>query len=99
MKVDQSRREGVVGIAWYKPTQWKLLHESSEDTDELDGTYLQWSDAASDMMRQLRLAGVRVQRVDIDVEDLIKWCKEKGVAVNGESRSRYLGEKLREEYL
>ncbi|NOZ20339.1 MAG: hypothetical protein GXP25_04535 [Planctomycetes bacterium] len=99
MKVDQSRHENVVGIAWYKPTQWKRLLQISEDSVDLEGKYLDWSDAASDAMRQLTRAGLRVLRVDIDIEQLSAWCEQRGLPVSAESRSRYLGERLREEYL
>ena len=99
MAVDQSRHENVVGIAWYKPTQWKRLLRISEDSEALDGTYLEWSDAATDAIRALARAGLRVQRVDIDVERLLAWCAERDLPVNSESRSRYLGDRLRKEYL
>ncbi|MDD1722943.1 MAG: type I 3-dehydroquinate dehydratase [Methanothrix sp.] len=32
----------------------------------------------------------------VDVEELLQWCNKRGVPVNGESRSSYAADKLRE---
>ncbi len=85
----------VTGLAWYRREQWARLREISEDADALEDTYDDWLASATRALRELRRSGVRVRRVDVDVEDLLGWCNERGRAVNGASRANYVAEKMR----
>jgi hypothetical protein len=80
----------VVGLAWFDRKQWKLLGEAVEDRKELEDTYEQWQQAALDAVRTIESQGQKVERVHVEVESLVYWCKEKGLPVNGKSRSEYV---------
>ena len=98
MRLDEARDGNIVGVAWYKPTQWARLRERSDDVDDIERTYLEWSECASKALVDLRRAGLRAVRVDIDVEELLAWCQQHDLPVNAESRSGYTVRKLREEW-
>lgn len=98
MKSGNDRHKEVTPIAWYKPTQWARLREVSEDRAELEPTYLQWFDAASKQIQDMGRAGLRVQRVDVDVEELVEWCRERGVPVTASARAWFTAEKAREDW-
>jgi len=88
--------EVVVGIAWYQPKQWQRVRDISTDADDLEDTYEEWLRLAEQKLAELTAAGLRAERVDIDSEQLIFWCNERGLEVNGRARSLYAAEKLHE---
>jgi hypothetical protein len=80
----------VVGVAWFDRKQWKRLTEAVEDRSELDDTYEQWEKSALDAMRIVERQGQKVEKVHVEVESLVSWCKENGLPVNGKSRAEYV---------
>jgi len=40
-------------------------------------------------LRRFREAGIPYQLVDVDVEELVSWCKRKRRPINGSSRAEY----------
>lgn len=82
----------IVGLAWFDRKQWKLLTEAVEDRKELDDTYEQWQQGAADAVRRIESQGQKVERVHVEVESLVYWCKEKGLPVNGKSRAEYVAQ-------
>jgi hypothetical protein len=85
----------VVGLAWFDRKQWKRLTEAVEDRSELDDTYEQWEQSALDAVRMIERQGQKVEKVHIEVESLVSWCKEKGLPVNGKSRAEYVTQIMR----
>jgi hypothetical protein len=83
-------RTAVVGIAWFDRKQWKRLTEIVEDRSELDHTFDQWKQGALEAVRVLESEGQIVEKVHVEVESLVSWCKEKGLPVNGKSRAEYV---------
>jgi hypothetical protein len=83
-------RTVVVGLAWFDRKQWRRLTEAVEDRNELEDTYEQWQQSALDAARMIEHQGQKVEKVHIEVESLVSWCKEKGLPVNGQSRAEYV---------
>jgi hypothetical protein len=88
-------RTAVVGLAWFDRRQWKRLTEVVEDRNELDDTYERWQQSALDAVQTIEREGQRVEKVHIEVESLVSWCKEKGLPVNGKSRADYVTQIMR----
>ena len=89
-------QEVVFGLGWFDRAQWQRLTEVVEDRAELDDTYEQWEQGANDAMRKFERQGQKVEKVHIDVQALVSWCKAKGLPINGKSRSEYVTTVLRE---
>jgi hypothetical protein len=85
----------VVGVAWFDRKQWKRLTEAVEDRSELEKTYEQWEQGALDAVRTIERQGKKVEKVHVEVESLVSWCKENGLAVNGKSRAEYVTQIMR----
>jgi hypothetical protein len=81
-----------VAVAWYDATQWSKLRRIAEDAHILDDTYDAWQRDAMNLERDLREKGIKVQRVSIDVDALVIWCKSHQKRINGEARSAYAAE-------
>jgi hypothetical protein len=84
----------VVGVAWYRPEQWQRLRQISADVEQLEESYYEWLSIASGSFRQLQELGFNMRKVDVDVEDLLEWCKQRGRPLDGEARSTYVMEKV-----
>ena len=85
----------VVGAAWYRSDQWDRLKEVSEDRADLEETWEEWICTAEKSLRDLRARGIQVEKVDVDVEELMLWCSLKQQPINAASRSAFAAEKLR----
>jgi hypothetical protein len=85
-------------MAWYRPEQWQRLREVSEDVDDLEETYDAWLQTAERIVRDGISAGVVIERIDIDVEEVLAWCNFLGLAMNTASRSRFVSERVRQKH-
>ncbi|HMD98500.1 MAG TPA: hypothetical protein VKM93_14345 [Terriglobia bacterium] len=89
----REEQQGIVGVGCYRWEQWERLLEISTDRDRLEDTHEEWLKNATRVFDRLKRQGVPVIKTDIDVEDLLAWCAKNGLAVNGESRAKYVVEK------
>lgn len=85
----------VVGLAWFERRQWQRLSEVVEDRSELDDSFELWKQSALEAVRLIELEGQKVEKVHVEVESLVAWCKEKGLPVNGKSRAEYVAQIMR----
>lgn len=84
------------GIAWFRPEQWQRLRDVSDDVDVLEATHAEWLLQAIRMLKKLRRKGLAVQKVDVDVEDLVAWCNAAGRSVDGSARADYAAHQMRQ---
>lgn len=82
-------------MAWYKPGQWDLLLMVSEDRDQLEDTYMEWMQTIKDKLPIIGKQGIQFERVVVDVPELVEWAKKHNLAINSETRARFVTEKLR----
>ena len=84
----------ILGIAWFRREQWDRLLEVSADRDDLEETFDEWVQWAQQHYDGLRRSGYNVTKIDVDVEELVRWCRQRGRPVDGEARSEFTVEKL-----
>ncbi|MEA3377488.1 MAG: hypothetical protein U9R72_14970 [Chloroflexota bacterium] len=89
------RPAAVVGCAWYRAGQWERLHEIAADSEKLEHTYEEWVDNAERALRGMRESGMGVEKVEVDVEELLAWCQRRGLEVDARARAHYAAEELR----
>ena len=87
----------VTGVVWYRPEQWARLREISEDVENLEDTHEEWRQKAEQLLRDCP-ANVTMEKVEIDVEEVLAWCNVLGLHMNAQSRARYVSDKLRRKY-
>jgi hypothetical protein len=88
----------VTGVAWYRPEEWTRLREVSEDVENFDETYEAWEQTAERMLREGIPDDVTVEKIDIDVEEVLAWCNVLGLPMNAQSRARYVSDRLRQKH-
>ena len=90
-----SKSSIVTGVAWYRSSQWDRLREVSEDSDKLENTYEEWLAMAEDFMKNFNTPGIKLVKVDIDVEELINWCSINNQPINSETRSDFTAQQIK----
>ncbi len=85
----------VVGIAWYRPEQYGLLRALSTDTDAMEKPCEEWLAGVNRTVDELRRIGVGAQRVDVEIKELVAWCQQRGVPLDGQARAQFAADSLR----
>jgi len=97
-KKRKTKAKTVFGVAWYSRDQWRLLQQIASDKNTLHDTYDEWLIDFNSHLQMSEQAGMQCTRIPIDVVELIKWCSEKKMPINGEARSHFTAEKTRDLY-
>lgn len=93
-KKTKHKKDRPIALAWYTREQWELLSQVAADSDSMEETYEQWENNAGNAYRILHRSGYLVRTIDIDVTELLRWCKSRNRPLDGEARSDYVEEKL-----
>ncbi|MFQ5815820.1 MAG: hypothetical protein ACE5G7_04925 [Candidatus Hydrothermarchaeaceae archaeon] len=86
----------AIAIASYKKHQWRELLRTADDREELEESYDEWLEGARRMEQLLRSMGKRVEWIEVDVPEFLRWCKERGMGNTASVRSFYAAELLRQ---
>jgi len=62
--------------------------------NDLEQTYDEWLLKTEIALADLRERGFFVQKIEIDIEEFVKWCKSRQLPIDGAARSAYAAEKL-----
>jgi hypothetical protein len=98
MKKTPNQSRIITGVAWYRPEQWQRLRDVSEDAENLEETYDAWLQTAERMIRDGIPADVVVEKIDVDVEEVLAWCNVMGLPMNTASRARFVSERVRQKH-
>ncbi len=98
MKKVPPHTEGIFGIAWYRKDQWELLRMVSDKPEILEDTYEEWLINANKLKDNLEQLGITAKKVDIDINDVVLWCKSINNTINSKSITEYVTLKLKKLY-
>jgi len=85
----------ILAIAWFRSEQWERLLSVSSDQSSLEGSYEEWRVNAEEQIAGLQAEGFEVKKIEVDVEELVNWCRIKNVPIDGGSRSEFAAHKSR----
>jgi hypothetical protein len=80
----------VLGIGFYRREQWPLLIETAVDSHLIEKTYDDWMTVLDSSIEKIRASGLEPELVDIDVEELLAFCKKEGLPNNAACRARFI---------
>ena len=66
------------------------------DKEVLEDTFVEWEAGMKKRIPEYKKEGMRVEKVLIDVDELVAWCREKQIPVDGKARALYAAEALME---
>ncbi len=82
-----------VGIAWFARAQWNRLRAVAEP-DAMEHSYDEWKAHILAAIVQLESVGLEVEKVSVDVGELLEWCKERGMSVDSDAWAMFASEKV-----
>jgi hypothetical protein len=85
----------VLGAAWYSEQDWTRMRLICSDPEEMDESYAVWRAAAEKAMEDLRRLGQVVEKVEIDVDEFVRWCRLHGRNTDRASRAEFAVASLR----
>jgi len=85
--VGVSVNENVVSMAWYSPEAWAQLKAIPEAGVEM--SYPGFARNFETLSRQFAAQGIKVEKVSVDVDQMIAWCHRNGYAIDTTGRSIY----------
>ncbi len=85
-------KEAALAMCWYDEAQWNILKELIPDA--LDDSYETWRKTADRALQEMTQAGHNIKKVSVKIDVFLRWCEQRGVEPNGESRSAYAAWKL-----
>jgi hypothetical protein len=92
-----SIRSGILGIFWYRNEEdFERLRSQSEDGAKPNDSYAEWLTAAEAVVERLKdgASGVKAVRVDVDPDQFLTWCAERGLKINSASRMGFASDKV-----
>jgi hypothetical protein len=88
----------ALGVTWYDRSQWERMREVACDPEQLGSTYEEWLANAKKGMKYLAEQGIQPERVMVNVDELIAWCRNQGCRIDGAARTQFVNFKLEEKY-
>lgn len=82
--------KGVVGCAWFDEDGWERLRELAADPERLEDDYETWVQMVDDTIRGMRDHGMNVEKVLVDVDELVAWCEEEDHPVDASARAAFV---------
>lgn len=92
------KEKPITGILWWTPEQWEKAKQISADSHVFDDSYQEWKEGAEKALKNFRDLGLTVYQIDIDLDELIDWCKKKNRLLDGNARSEFVSGKVKERH-
>jgi hypothetical protein len=87
----------TVGIGFYRREQWQRLRDTASDAHVLEPAYDDWLDVLDSSVEKIRTHGLEPELVDVDVEDLLAFCRKEGLHNSAEARAKFVARKAAEQ--
>ena len=78
-----------VAVAWFTEEAWPRLREISANPDDLPDTFAEFLALAEPRFARHVASGLPLQRVHVDPDELLAWCKANGRPVDAHARAGF----------
>jgi hypothetical protein len=82
------------GVPWYRPSDWRAIRAAAVDPDEMESSYDDWVRLSSSSCAELSADGIDVARIQIEADELIRWCREQRIPLDAHARTRFASDKF-----
>ena len=79
-----------VKLAYYRKNDWKRFIKIIDDRENMHDTWKEWHLDFLKMKRNLISSGFGVIDIEIDLDELINYCKSRGIKNDGKARSQFV---------
>ena len=79
-----------INLAYYEKRDWKRFLESIDDRNSMHDTWKEWNKAYLKTKKELISQGFVVADFVVDIDELINYCKMRGIMNDGKARSQFI---------
>ena len=83
----------IVKLAFYRKKDWKRFLDSIDDRSSMHETWEEWHNAYFKTKKDLISQGFIVHDFNINIDDLTKYCQERGIKNDGKARSQFVAKR------
>lgn len=88
------KTSGRVAFGWYTAHTYPRFLEVIADRERFSDDFETWRKIAQRQFDGLRAQGLAVEKVPIDPDEMLAWCRAQGRAVDAHGRSAFAAFKL-----
>jgi diphthamide synthase (EF-2-diphthine--ammonia ligase) len=82
-----------IKLAYYKKKDWKRFVKIIADRESMHDTWHAWNKDYERTKRDLTNQGFDVVDIVVDLDELMEYCRLKGIKNDGKARSQFVQEK------
>jgi len=79
-----------IKLAYYRKKDWKRFLKIIDDRESMHDTWNAWQKDFLKAKNELLEQGFVVDNVEIDLDELINYCKMRGIRNDGKARSQFV---------
>lgn len=79
-----------IKLAYYQKKDWKRFIKIIDDRENLHDTWYDWHKAFEITKRNFINQGFGVIDIVVNLDELIEYCKLRGIKINGKARSQFV---------
>ena len=79
-----------IKLAYYRKKDWKRFIKIIDDRESMHDTWNEWHKAFLKAKKDLISLGFEVEDIEIDLDELINYCKKRGIKNDGKARSQFV---------
>jgi predicted DsbA family dithiol-disulfide isomerase len=84
-----------IGIGVYRKQDYEEILKISEDKDNMEPTWEKWKANVERTQEELQNEGVSTVPILVTPKELVKFCREQGLPVNGAARAKFISTEVR----
>ena len=82
-----------IKLAYYRKKDWKRFINLIDDPESMHDMWHNWQKAFEKTKRDLIAQGFEVIDIVVDINELIEYCKSRGIKNDGKARSQFVTDK------
>lgn len=86
--------ETKIGVSEYRKEDYKEILKLSEDRNEMEQTWKKWKANKIKAIKNFEKIGLKTVDIVVTPHELLKYCREKGIKINGKSRANFISYKV-----
>lgn len=79
-----------IKLAYYRKKDWNRFVNTIDDRESMHDSWKEWHKAFLKTKKDLISQGFEVEDIEIDLDELIKYCKIWGIKNDGKARSQFV---------
>jgi len=83
---------GFINLAYYNKKDWSRFVEVIDDRHVMHERWEEWFEEFKRTKKLLEAEGFVVHVITVDIDELIRYCFQKGIKIDGKARSKFVVE-------